>query len=622
MSVRHHVDVRQARHPEYGGTRGGGARGTGGVAARGSRGDVAQSSMRQRPHGQVAQHDEARDSDYYTDCSYSLSEPERSVPRHISPRAEHPRKRQDEQTIAKPRGSVAPAVVGNSRTSTTHRQESRAPSKKSAQHMESRAPAKAGSASASGNDKVSRAPAEAGRSVQSSGHPTLSTAAAEVAVRTVVVRRRVRRAPAKAGSSPRSRDDHRERCAPAEAASSRKSSGHPVERRASAEAESSMDGRSPRAATCKRGDRSRSRSRLVTDKAVPQHRTPNRDSSARASGSQAPVEAGRGYSSARAEAWRDGDRWKEQSQQHRPKREDVKLEPDDQHDDCEDDDDELVPLAQMVIVADVMSWEVQTLKKLPAVAVMVGMSDSGAQKVLGKVGLCRHGMICCDGILKAGPRPTSWPCIAASNRVYSSCSVVDRLFWHQKQNEPAEGFFIAQLGCRSTVCGATEMTIGVFACGPHTSFDRRMCDRIAQKMAVWGLHICIGIKSCDQGTRGDGELAFQEHIPFVEQTLRLPPMAHVRTKHFTNGGSVVWACGREMNYKTVWFLHDIIRCKKWETGTIARCGPRDSGQRSAKSQAKRWTAQQARMQDKPWKWGTQCPRADPVRHVMHEDADF
>ena len=172
MSVRHHVDVRQARHPEYGGTRGGGARGTGGVAARGSRGDVAQSSMRQKPHGQVAQHDEARDSDDYTDCSYSLSHPERSVPRQISPSVLYPRKRHHEKTIAKPRGSVAPAVVGNSRTSTTHRQESRALSKKSAQHMESRAPAKAGSASASGNDKVSRAPAEAGRSVQSSGHPT------------------------------------------------------------------------------------------------------------------------------------------------------------------------------------------------------------------------------------------------------------------------------------------------------------------------------------------------------------------------------------------------------------------------------------------------------------------
>ena len=524
MSVRPHVDSRQARHPEYGGTRGGGARGTRGGAARGSRGssrgDVSQSSMRQRPHVQVAQHDEVRDSDY-TDSSYSLGEPERSVPRQISPRAEQPRKRQDARTIAKPRGSVAPADAGNSRTSTAHRQESRAPSKKSAQHMESRAPAKAGSASASVNDKESRAPAEAGRSWQSSGHPKKSTAPAEAAGRTMTIRRRVRRAPAEAGSSLRSRDDHRERCAPAEAASSRKSSGHPVERRASAEAESSMDGRSPRAATCKKGDRSRSRSRLVTDKAVrqlqavPQHRTPNRDSSARASGSQAPVEAGRGYSSARAEAWRDGDRWKEQRQQHRPKREDVKLEPDDQHGDCEDDDDELVRLSEVVIVAGVMSWEVQALKKLPAGAVMVGMTDAVAQSVLGSVGNCRKGMLCCDGVPLQDPKPTSWPCIAASKIVYSSCSVVDRFVWHQQEGEPAEGMFIAQLGCRGSVCGSTEVTVGVFACGPHTNFNQAMCEKIANKMATWGLHMLVGMTASDGGTRGHGDWSFQEHIPFV-----------------------------------------------------------------------------------------------------------
>ena len=388
-----------------------------------------------------------------------------------------------------------------------------------------------------------------------------------------------------------------------------------------------MDGRSPRAATCKKGDRSRSRSRLVTGKAVrqlqavPQLRTPTRDSSARASGSQAPAEAGRGYSSARAEAGRDGDRWKEQRQQHRPKREDVKLEPDDQHGDCEEDDDELVRLSEVVIVAGVMSWEVQALKKLPAVAVMVGMSDAVAQSVLGRVGNCRLGMLCCDGVLLEGPRPSSWPCIAASKCVYSSCSVVDKFVWHQKENEPAEGMFIAQLGCRGSVCGVKEMTMGVFACGPHTSFSHRMCEQIAMKMATWGLHLCIGIKTCDKGTRGDGELAFQEHIPFVEMILRLPPMANVRATHFTNGGSVVWAFGKEVNYKTVWFLHDSVRCKKWMTGTIARCGPRDQ-QRSTAALTNRWSNQQARMQNKPWKWTTPCPRADPVRTTIHHVDDY
>ena len=156
------------------------------------------------------------------------------------------------------------------------------------------------------------------------------------------------------------------------------------------------------------------------------------------------------------------------------------------------------------------------------------------------------------------------------------------------------------------------MTMGVFACGPHTSFNQAMCEKIANKMATWGLHMCIGIKTCDKGTRGDGELSFQEHIPFVERTLRLPPMANVRSRHFTSGGSVVWAFGKEVNCKTVWFLHDSVRCKKWETGTIARCGPRDQ-ERSAAALTKRWGNQQTRMQRSSWQWVKPCRRSDPVR---------
>ena len=93
-------------------------------------------------------------------------------------------------------------------------------------------------------------------------------------------------------------------------------------------------------------------------------------------------------------------------------------------------------------------------------------------------------------------------------------------------------------------------------------------------------------------------------------------MAHLQSRHFTSGGSVVCAFGRTEYGKTVWFLHDRVQCKKWETGTIARCGPRDQ-QRSTKAVATRWINQQARMKNKPWNWGTQCPRADPVRHTMH-----
>ena len=98
-------------------------------------------------------------------------------------------------------------------------------------------------------------------------------------------------------------------------------------------------------------------------------------------------------------------------------------------------------------------------------------------------------------------------------------------------------------------------------------------------------------------------------------------MAHLQSRHFTSGGSVVWAFGRTEYGKTVWFLHDNIRCKQWMTGTIGRCGPRDQ-QRSTAALTNRLKNQQARMQNKPWKWIKPCPRADPVRHTIHNDVDF
>ena len=101
----------------------------------------------------------------------------------------------------------------------------------------------------------------------------------------------------------------------------------------------------------------------------------------------------------------------------------------------------------------VMSWAEEVLQKLPALAVMVGMTDRIAQHVLGNVGKCTNGMICCDGVLPQDPKPSAWPCMAASKTVFSSCTVVDRFFWHQHEGEPGEGMFIVQLGCKGTVCG-------------------------------------------------------------------------------------------------------------------------------------------------------------------------
>ena len=130
----------------------------------------------------------------------------------------------------------------------------------------------------------------------------------------------------------------------------------------------------------------------------------------------------------------------------------------------------------------------------------------------------------------------------------------------------------------------------------------------------------VGMTACDRGTRGHGELSFQEHIPFVEQTLRPPPMANVRSRHFTSGGSVVWAFGRTEDGKTVWFLHDNIRCKKWKTGTIARRGARDKERSTAVAQ-RRWDNQQTRMQRNSWQWVKPCRRSDPVRSAMQSVDD-
>ena len=111
----------------------------------------------------------------------------------------------------------------------------------------------------------------------------------------------------------------------------------------------------------------------------------------------------------------------------------------------------------MVIVAGVMSWEVQALKKLPAVAVMVGMSDAVAQSVLAIVArACYAAMVF---FWKVRGQRLGHALRRAS--LYSSCSVVDKFVWHHKENEPAEGMFIAQLGCRGSVCGIQEITMCV-----------------------------------------------------------------------------------------------------------------------------------------------------------------
>ncbi len=257
--------------------------------------------------------------------------------------------------------------------------------------------------------------------------------------------------------------------------------------------------------------------------------------------------------------------------------------------DGEDDDEEVGSVPVLLLVMGVMSWQVATLKTLPAIAVMVGMTDRLAQSVLGSVGKSKKGMICGDGVIPQDPRPSCWPCIAASKDVYSSCSVVDRLFWHQVEGEPAEGMFIAQLGCRGTVCEAYQITVAVFSCGLNTHIDKIRCDGIGDKMATWGLQMVVGLVATDRSTRGDGdfEKSFHEHIPFVEWVQRTKKMAYIQARHFTCGGSVVWALGSLGQHDKIWwFLRDSIRCKPWLTGTVARCGIEDRQRSTAALQAR------------------------------------
>ena len=170
--------------------------------------------------------------------------------------------------------------------------------------------------------------------------------------------------------------------------------------------------------------------------------------------------------------------------------------------------------------------------------------------------------------------------------------------WHQHEGEPAEGMFIVQLGCKGTVCGASQVTVCVITCGPHTDCNQPTCEMIASKMAAWGLHMVVGLAAVDKRTRGHGDPPFLDHIEFVERTLRLKPVAHLQNRH--------------------WFLNDTIKCKTWGTGTVARCGNQDK-ERSVGALQRRAANMEARKSAKPFAWVKGCRRADPIRAVIADE---
>ena len=128
----------------------------------------------------------------------------------------------------------------------------------------------------------------------------------------------------------------------------------------------------------------------------------------------------------------------------------------------------------------------------------------------------------------------------------------------------------------------------------------------------------VGLAAVDKSTRGHGERSFLEHIEFVEWALRLKPISHLQNRHFTCGGSVVWALSNLEHNRTWWFLHDNIKCKAWETGTIARCGAQEK-ERSVGALQRRAENTEARKSAKSFAWVKSCRRCDPVRAALELD---
>ena len=649
MSGKHRVEPRQERRPAAVGTRGGGAHKSGSSHSIGStRGGGAQTSQKPLSASVVSVFEDVDDdsSSYYTyeyEDEVIQAEADRSATREATRReAERQsslrRKGKDHRqasnapaasslkssgnqkesraTSRKPSprkardGGFAPVDAGKTSKTSAPSHERPAPvaaprsQKKVAQQMESRAPAVAGKVAIRGGK-----PAPAIRSPRGTVAGMLDASRG-----TVIIRRRVLKESAEARRLCR---HPKESSAPAEAGGSRRQSSHPVRDESCVRAEAKQT-RAPAEAGSSRSRSSRVRSpsvirpgeplRLLSP--PPERRVPaaRKREKLRSPSRSPPARLVRASDVRQGEHHR-GTRGGGEQQQLQDVSDQFRYEEED------DDDDWKTNFPVLVLVMGVTSWDDAALQKLPALAVMVGMTDRMAQHVLGNVGKCTNGMLCCDGVLPQDSKPSAWPCMAASKNVFSSCTVVDRLFWHQHAGEPAEGMFIVQLGCKGTVCAASQVTVCVIAAGPHTDWHQPTCEKLAGRMAAWGLHMVVGLAAVDKRTRGHGDPPFLDHIEFVERTLRLKPVAHLQNRHFTCGGSVVWSLGSLEHNKIWWFLNDTIKCKTWGTGTVARCGNQDK-ERSVGALQRRSENMEARKSAKPFAWVKGCRRADPIRAVI------
>ena len=114
-------------------------------------------------------------------------------------------------------------------------------------------------------------------------------------------------------------------------------------------------------------------------------------------------------------------------------------------------------MSQFLCIVGVNSWQTLALKKVPALAVLVGFTDvTPAEELAKMMSACGKAMFVTDarGIGPGGKQidrrpvdrqtmphaagPPCWPFVAANKTVCTSCALVDRVVWHKVDADPVE----------------------------------------------------------------------------------------------------------------------------------------------------------------------------------------
>ena len=168
---------------------------------------------------------------------------------------------------------------------------------------------------------------------------------------------------------------------------------------------------------------------------------------------------------------------------------------------------------QFLGIVGVNSWQIGAVKNVPARAVLVGFTNVTTAEDLAKtmsVWEKADGMIVTDArdIVPGGTQisrrtvdrptmphvagPPCWPFVAASKKMYASCSIVDTVVLHKVNAAPVECLCVVELTIQGTVCGVQKLAVGVIAAGRNSEFDGTISTKIEEKMSIWGVHFLIG----------------------------------------------------------------------------------------------------------------------------------